>query len=269
MSLAALFLQNGGILSEFSAKNSDCAVVFIGSSVEAAFKAFSDFRIPHLRAVCLSPINYNPYKNIDLMLYEVGFDEVILALLANGLRLESKIIKELDVGLLSGECNLGEEELESICANKNLQIILGSDLDKHRAVENIARILALISKSGVRVGFLDNGRQSAECGVQMAESQILPLSDFVDYDGLVVYLRNTEYGIRDTESGWQSVELRASKQFLQVLKRQDKEEVEFEFIDIKQKFKAKIKLDENLKGMVGILSGVSLEAYCYQRVKVA
>lgn len=95
--------------------------------------------------------------------YEVGSEEGVAALLAYAL-LEDKelsqeiedILEDLDIGYLSAESNVGEEELESmyslISGESVTSLIIGSDLYMHPKAEQIAKLIALLEQyAGVNV----------------------------------------------------------------------------------------------------------------------
>ncbi|HSR73272.1 MAG TPA: hypothetical protein VLL31_00380 [Sulfurovum sp.] len=95
--------------------------------------------------------------------YEAGSEEGVAALLAYAL-LEGKALpenikeslEEFDIGYLSAESNVGEEELESVseCIDKNttISLLIGSDLYAHPKAVQIATLVALLEKyAGVNV----------------------------------------------------------------------------------------------------------------------
>ncbi len=95
--------------------------------------------------------------------YEVGSEEGVAALLAHTL-LEDKefpkdiqdILEDLDIGYLSAESNVGEEELESmygfIDKKTTISLIIGSDLYTHTNAGQIAKLIALLERyAGVNV----------------------------------------------------------------------------------------------------------------------
>ena len=95
--------------------------------------------------------------------YEVGSEEGVAALLAYTY-LEDKelpkktddILEEFDIGYLSAESNVGEEELESmygsIGENTTVSLILGTDLYTHPQAGQIAKLIALLERyAGVNV----------------------------------------------------------------------------------------------------------------------
>ena len=89
--------------------------------------------------------------------YEVGSEEGVAALLAYVL-LEDKevpeeikdILEDLDIGYLSAESNVGEEELESMCSlmdgKTTISLIIGSDLYTHPKAGQIAKLIALLEQ---------------------------------------------------------------------------------------------------------------------------
>jgi len=89
--------------------------------------------------------------------YEVGTEEGVLALLAQTLTANSDLgenekayMDELDMGYLSAETNVGDDELSSIVKqlvrSKRKTLVVGSDLLAHDRAENIARMAAFIEK---------------------------------------------------------------------------------------------------------------------------
>ena len=89
--------------------------------------------------------------------YEVGSEEGVAALLAATLLQDTELptalktlLDELDIGNLSAESNVGEEELDALALSlwkkKNFTLIVGADLYDHPEAENIARLIAAIEK---------------------------------------------------------------------------------------------------------------------------
>ncbi len=93
----------------------------------------------------------------QLMKYEAGSEEGVIALLANELLQNVDIdessrafLDDLDLGYLEAESNIGDDELKSMSkaftrANKRV-LIVGSDLFAHSRAKNIAKLVALIEK---------------------------------------------------------------------------------------------------------------------------
>jgi NADH-quinone oxidoreductase subunit G len=91
--------------------------------------------------------------------YEAGSEEGVAALLAATLLRDADLptelrtlIDELDIGNLSAESNVGEEELEtlrrSLWKKRNFTLVVGADLYDHPKAESIARLLAAIERYG-------------------------------------------------------------------------------------------------------------------------
>ncbi len=89
--------------------------------------------------------------------YEPGSEEGVIALLANLFvdrdRAPKELLKylnELDIGYLSAESNVSEEEIEGLKAalwkRRGFSFIVGEDIYNHSRVENIAYLLAAIER---------------------------------------------------------------------------------------------------------------------------
>ncbi len=89
--------------------------------------------------------------------YEVGSEEGVVALLVETLLQEQElpvdvqeVLDDLDIGNLSAESNVGEEELEalaiSLMRKQALSLVIGSDLYAHPRAANIAKMLALLER---------------------------------------------------------------------------------------------------------------------------
>jgi NADH-quinone oxidoreductase subunit G len=111
------------------------------------------------RIAYLHPIEDANLSNIvtQYIKYEVGSEEGVAALLANALITQEGLdehtkafLDSLDIGNLSAESNVGEEELEallkSLIKKRDFTLVVGADLYAHPRVENIAKLIALIEK---------------------------------------------------------------------------------------------------------------------------
>ena len=94
-------------------------------------------------------------KYTQFVKYEVGSEEAILAMLCktfitNAPQNIKGYLEELDIGYLSGESSVGEEEIELIktkfIRKKVKTIIVGTDIYGHKNSENIAKLVALLEK---------------------------------------------------------------------------------------------------------------------------
>lgn len=93
----------------------------------------------------------------QLMKYEVGTEEGVMAILANAILKETDLdederafFNDLDLGYLYAESNIGDEEIDfmikSFSRAKNRVLIIGNDLIAHKRSDNIAKLAAMIEK---------------------------------------------------------------------------------------------------------------------------
>lgn len=140
------------------------------------------------RVVYMHPIEDSEIDNIvtQFIKYEAGSEEGVVALLANTLLKDVELSKniraildDLDIGNLSAECNVGEEELEalekSLLKKSRFSLVVGADLYAHPRAENIAKLLALLEKYA---GF--NVICIPPTGNGMGISQICDLDDDIE-----------------------------------------------------------------------------------------
>lgn len=96
-------------------------------------------------------------KYTQYVKYEVGSEEAVLAMLASYLLKDSKLdtnvqsyLDDLDMGYLSGESSVGEEECELIVRKlmrkRNKTLVIGNDLYAHQRASNIAKLVGIIDK---------------------------------------------------------------------------------------------------------------------------
>jgi NADH-quinone oxidoreductase subunit G len=111
------------------------------------------------RVVYMHPLEDVEMKNIvtQFIKYEPQSEEGVAALLVEMLLRDVEVsegvktfLNDLDIGKLSAESNVGEEELEflrkSMLKKNGFSLIVGSDLYAHPRAEQIAKILALVEK---------------------------------------------------------------------------------------------------------------------------
>ncbi len=107
----------------------------------------------------LHPIEDKRLQNLvtKFVKYEPGSEEGVASLLAKTLVDESRLdeqgkkwLESLDIGYISAESNVSEEELDEIKAmmwkRRSFTLIAGEDLYKHPKAENIAKILGMIAR---------------------------------------------------------------------------------------------------------------------------
>ena len=109
------------------------------------------------RVAYMHPLEDTEIQNIvtQFIKYEAGSEEGVAALLADALLKDVELPKtvrafldDLDIGNLSAESNIGEEELEalqkSLIKKSGFSLVVGSDLYAHPKAEQIAKLLALL-----------------------------------------------------------------------------------------------------------------------------
>ncbi len=111
------------------------------------------------RVAYMHPLEDNEMQNIvtQFIKYEAGSEEGVAALLADTLLKEAEVPKairsflnDLDIGNLSAEANIGEEELallsKSLIKKSGLSLVVGTDLYAHPQAAQIAKLLALLEE---------------------------------------------------------------------------------------------------------------------------
>lgn len=111
------------------------------------------------RVAYMHPLEDTEIQNIvtQFIKYEAGSEEGVAALLADTLLKEvevpkaiRKFLDDLDIGNLSAETNIGEEELDllakSLVKKSGFSLVAGTDLYAHPQAEQIAKLLALLEE---------------------------------------------------------------------------------------------------------------------------
>jgi NADH-quinone oxidoreductase subunit G len=142
-------------------KNSD-AIVMLGTRISRdnpGVKYSVNIATKKQRAqfIYMHPIDDIALQNkyTQFVKYEAGSEEGVIALLASYLindipQQYKAYFDDLDIGNLSGESSVGEEELESIVKKlvrrDNKTLIIGEDVYAHPNAKNIARFIGLIDR---------------------------------------------------------------------------------------------------------------------------
>jgi NADH-quinone oxidoreductase subunit G len=111
------------------------------------------------KVIYMHPIEDSNIKNLvtQYIKYEAGSEEGVVAMLLEMLLRDASLpeslksyIDELDIGYISGESSLSEEELDKAKAafwkRKRFTLVVGGDIFDHPRVENIAKMIAAIEK---------------------------------------------------------------------------------------------------------------------------
>ena len=113
----------------------------------------------HSRIAYCHPIEDSEIEHIytQFIKYEAGSEEGVTALLVNMLLKDielssstKKFLDDLDIGNLSAETNVGEEEIDflekSFIYKDKKSLVVGEDLYNHPKAKNIAKMVALLEK---------------------------------------------------------------------------------------------------------------------------
>ena len=207
-----------------------------------------------------SPLN-RALENVTNICYEVESEEGVIALLAYFLCKREKLNKEqidflesLDIGYLSSECNVGEEELEElqnlIKDSKEALFEVGKDLLYHKRFANIQALLHLLKES-----------LTLQCNFALNNKRLSAIGEISENNGLIVYLQKDEK---------KKPLLEVSKQFALIGKIKEECEVEVAFFDKEiETIKADLKIRDDFKGNVGLLQGIEWgNKFCYQKISL-
>ena len=186
----------------------------------------------------------HPIKYKDSITYEPLAEEAVMALIAKELtyNLVNDNIKsyfdELDDGYFYSESNFDEFDIETIknSLEENNKLILGKDIYLHPKKENILKLANLLKLANFEVDGIDS-------------DELDEVDELDTFDGAVVYV---EDGEDDT--------ILVSSQF----KIANKINNDMIFVDNKEK---KVKIDENLKGVFGIIFE-KYDEYPFKRVTI-
>jgi len=219
--------------------------------------------------IYMHPIEVELDNIVKFIKYEAGSEEGVALLMLNAFcsnvdndKLKD-FINELDVGYLSAESSVSEEELEEakniVDAASRATIVVADDIYTHESVENIAAILATISKYTKLNVVALKPKFPTEYNVEVVKKDITEPEYLPSYDGAVVY----------NILGEEKSPLIGSKQFALAAKIRDGQMVSFEVNGIK--FNKRFELDNHLKGTIAINPTENLKvlsSYRFQRIKI-
>ena len=188
----------------------------------------------------------NELGSKNLIRCEIGSISYVLALLCKYANLvQNEFFDELDDGLISGECNVGEEEFEELGV-KN--VIIDDSFFTHPDKDAIFWLLDILGKNVVLAG--------GEVREFAASSEVGELRELDNFDGAVVYLNKNA-----------SDEIVGGVQFGIVAKAKDGETLNLKAKDFS--VSAKFRLDPTLKGTVAVLGAKNFDGYAFKQVVVS
>lgn len=196
----------------------------------------------------LSPMEDEKLQNNIFVKCEISSEAYVLMMIA------SEICKDLeneDIGFLSGESSVGEEEIEEIIEFlKDADLIIADEnmLNFHKDKDNIKALLNLIA-SNFNLKVID----SYENKLDFNSANLGELKELDNFDGAVVYKHTKDD------------EFKGGNYFKIVSKVKDGE-----LVTIKSKnlnITKTFKFDKNLKGTIAFLGVKNLDNYAFEVVK--
>ena len=196
----------------------------------------------------LSPMEDEKLQNNIFVKCEISSEAYVLMMIA------SEICKDLeneDIGFLSGESSVGEEEIEEIIEFlKNADLIIADEnmLNFHKDKDNIKALLNLIASN-----FNLKVIGSAGNKLDFNSANLGELKELDNFDGAVVYKHTKDD------------EFKGGNYFKIVSKVKDGE-----LVTIKSKnlnITKTFKFDKNLKGTIAFLGVKNLDNYAFEVVK--
>ena len=184
-------------------------------------------------------------KYTQYIKYEAGSEEGVFALLASFITKNltpkyKEYIEDLDIGYLSGETSIGEEEfellLEKLQDKKEITFLIGEDIYEHPRFTNIANLIRLIDLySPLNIVLLGKEQR-----INLSkEIHLEDVTDIHTYNGSVVYMANTSDDI-----------LRGSSSFAMAAKIKDGDfvNIQYDSISVKKKFE----IDVTIRGTIAL-----------------
>jgi hypothetical protein len=192
----------------------------------------------------------NELGSKNLIRCEIGSTSYVLALLCKYANLScDEFFDELDDGLISGECNVGEEEFEELgeWIKDVKNVIIDDSLFAHPDKDMIFWLLEILGKNVVLAG--------SEVKEFVACAKVDELRELENFDGAVIYLNKNA-----------SDEIVGGVQFGIVAKAKDGEILNLKAKDFS--VRAKFRLDPSLKGTVAVLGAKEFDGYAFKQVVV-
>ena len=193
----------------------------------------------------------NELGSENLIRCEIGSISYVLALLCKYANLvQNEFFDELDDGLISGECNVGEEEFEELgeWIKDVKNVIIDDSLFTHPDKDAIFWLLEILGKNVVLAG--------SEVKEFASIKKVDELRELENFDGAVVYLNKNA-----------SDEIVGGVQFGIVAKAKDGETLNLKAKDFS--VSAKFRLDPSLKGTVAIVGVQEFDGYAFKQVVVS
>ena len=196
----------------------------------------------------LSPMEDEKLQNNIFVKCEISSEAYVLMMIA------SKICKDLeneDIGFLSGESSVGEEEIEEIVdflKDANFIIVDENMLNFHKDKDNIKALLNLIA-----LNFNLKVINSAGNKLNFNSANLGELKELDSFDGAVVYKHTKDDEFKG--GGYFKIVAKVKDGELATIKSKN--------LNITKTFK----FDKNLKGTIAFLGVKNLDNYAFEVVK--
>lgn len=217
--------------------------------------------------ISLSPMEDNFSKKAKVFgKYEAGTEEGVIALLLEALHHKSDhlledFLDELDIGYLSAESNIGEEEIEKIASllkGKKVACLVGKDLEYHPKANNLAKLFGMLTfYCDIKLILLWQKESTTTSYKPIIAENIEELESF---DGIITYRCFTTS--KDEEKL-----LLGSQQFAISAKLKDGFDVLIKTPN--NTYNRKFKIDNKLKGTIALLpANLQDNSYRYEVSKI-
>ncbi|MBE3606607.1 hypothetical protein CCAL13119_06535 [Campylobacter sp. RM13119] len=190
--------------------------------------------------------------NENLIRCEIGSVSYVLALLCKHVsNAHKEYFDELDDGLLSGECNVGEEEIKELVLwlKDAKNVIIDSSFFTNPDAKMIFELLEILN---LDVILADTQATEYETNGNLSE-----LKELLNFDGSVIYLYKND----------SSDEIVGTTTFSMASKIKDGDTITVSSDDFS--LTRKFRLDKNLKGTVALVGVSEVVGYNFKLVKVS
>lgn len=214
------------------------------------FIPFFDFKnFKNAEILNISPFNEKSGRTVKC---EVGSINYVLAMICERFY-DDSFFHSLDIGFLSGECNVGEEEIDEISdflKGTEILVIDENTLKFHTDRQNIENFLAIL-KQKFSLKILNQNEDE----ISLKKTEFNELKELENFDGSVVFehVKNLDFV--------------GGKYFAMVAKIANGDEVEIKTknFSVRRIFK----LDENLKGTIALLGVNEIKNYNFETAKIS
>ncbi|RKV16235.1 hypothetical protein DD749_08000 [Helicobacter pylori] len=212
--------------------------------------------------------------------YEIHTEAAILALILRGIlektsQLKGHVLEKIDVGYLSSEANMSEEELQELIAlivkAKKRALVLNREITKHannaflytllNGLQNYLEILHIpCYDSSATTAFYDSKDQEWLLETALKES-VLPFeSELKDLESLERMGEANGSFVYVSYKSLKTPKLSFSKQF-KIANKIKHSKAKFQILD--KTLECELEESPNLKGLIAILEGAFFDAYPY------